>query len=250
MAPKSLNPVASLRANTTDNASDFEPPPSTMAAQLINNLSASTEPFRRPSDQDALKALMLEVSSTENSAVPFHSRSAKLAHKHKLIYVFARSVLERLASDDPFLDVPTVVAQAYEALDVFIGIVKESPEVLVWKEEGEEKDERIQGRGREPLWVWLFPRILALLGRQRCDGLGEKIKDFFYVSFQAVARAPKLWNLTSFFFCYLKGCASGMFTLSSRSNGEKLLTEVGLHSTKYSLGYFVSATIWYYLNTY
>jgi serine/threonine-protein kinase ATR len=186
--------------------SEFEPPPSTIAAQLINNLSF-TAPSRRVSTQDELKALMLEVSSTENSLVDFASPAARISHKHKLIYVFARSVLERLASDDPFLDIPMVVSQAFEALDVFIGIIKEVPDVLAFCLA---EREHMKGRGREPLWIWLFPRILALLGRKGCEGLGEKIKDFFYVSFQAVSRSPKLWNLTSFFFRYLKGCATGM----------------------------------------
>jgi len=86
MPPKSSNPLTALRAEVM---SDFDPPPSTMAAQLINHI-ASREP-RRASDQDELKALMLEVSSTENSGVEFVDVGKKLEHKHKLVYVFARS---------------------------------------------------------------------------------------------------------------------------------------------------------------
>jgi serine/threonine-protein kinase ATR len=185
---------------------DFDPPPSTMAAQLINNLSAASKP--RQSEQDELKALMAEVSNAENSGVEFATLEAKLDYKHKLIYVFSRTVLERLTGDDPFLDFQKLAGQAYEALDVFISIIKETPGVLAYVLS---PDSTLQGRGQEPLWIWLFPRILALLGRLHCDTLTEKIKDFFYVSFQAVARSPKLWNLTSFFFRYLKECATSTY---------------------------------------
>ena len=176
-----------------------------MAAQLINNLSGVSTP--RQSDQDDLKALMVEVSSAENSSTDFPSLEAKLEHKHKLIYVFTRTLLEKLTEDDPFMDVQKVVAQAYEALDVFIAIMKETPGVLAYVLR---RGSNLHHRGQEPLWIWLFPRILALLGRQHCEKLTEKIKDFFYISFQAVARSPKLWNLGSFFFSYLKECASSM----------------------------------------
>jgi len=108
------------------------------------------------------------------------------------------------------MDVQMVVSQAFEALDVFISIVKEVPDVLAYCLP---PASTLQGRGGEPLWIWLFPRILALLGRSKCENLTEKIKDFFYVSFQAVSRSPKLWNLTSFFFCYFKECAAGTWDL-------------------------------------
>jgi serine/threonine-protein kinase ATR len=181
-----------------------------MAAQLIDNLSATDKP--RQSDQDDLKALMAEVSNAENSGVDFSSLGAKLEHKHKLIYVFTRTVLEKLAVDDPFIDAQRVAAQAYEALDVFITLVKEIPEVLAYVLG---PNSTFKCRGQEPLWIWLFPRILALLGRRHCEKLTEKIKDFFYISFQAVARSPKLWNLASFFFRYLKECATSMSKIPS-----------------------------------
>lgn len=206
MAPASRGRT-SYRPNGKANGGEgFEPPPSTMAAQLINNLSAAEKPSRQR-DQDELKALMAEVSSAENSGVELEPLKAKLEHKHKLIYVFSRTVLERLTGDDPFIDFQQVAAQAYEAMEVFITIIKEIPDVLAYIVP---PHSTYQCRGPEPLWIWLFPRILALLGRRHCEKLTEKIKDFFYISFQAVAQSPKLWVLASFFFRYLKECAASM----------------------------------------
>ena len=178
-----------------------------MAAQLINNLSTPNKPSRN-AEQEDLKKLMDEVSIQEASISELSSDEARLEHKHKLIYVFARAVMERLAGDDPFLNVETIIPQASDALDIFMSTIKEIPDVLRYCVE---LDSAFLTRGREPLWFWLFPRVLGLLGRRQCDGLTEKIKDFFYVCFQVASRSPNLWTLSSLFFCYFKECVSSMY---------------------------------------
>jgi serine/threonine-protein kinase ATR len=177
-----------------------------MAAQLISNLSNATKPLQQ-TEQDDLKKLMDEVSSQEANILELTSPDEKLAHKHKLLYVFARAVLERLVTNDPFMDVQRLVPQASEALDIFMSTIKETPRVLSYVLK---PNSVLRGRGQEPLFIWLFPRVLALLGREECESLTEKIKDFFYISFQVVASAPSLWDMRSLFFCYLKECVSSM----------------------------------------
>jgi len=204
MAPVSR---AAMNGYANGGPGAFEPPPSTMAAQLINDLSTTNKPSREP-EQDDLKRLMTEVSDLENSPTELSNVDIKLEHKHKLIYVFARAVLERLGNDDPFMNAQQVVSQASEALDIFTSTITEIPAVLGYVLKPHES---LQARGQEPLWMWLFPRVLTLLGRRECDDLTEKIKSFFYASFQAVAKSPKIWNLSSLFFSYLKGCTSRMF---------------------------------------
>jgi serine/threonine-protein kinase ATR len=206
MAPVSWAPAAlqGPSSHHTGAMTDSEVPPSTMAAQLINNLSSTSKPSRQGGSDD-LKAL-LELSRMANEAEELSTLESKVEHNHMLIYVFARLVLEPLLSDDPFMDVQNIVSQAADALDAFISAVKETPAVLSCIP----RPGSLQSRSEEPLWLWLFPRLLALLGRKRCDSLTEKIKDLFFVSFQAVSRFPTLWNLASRFFCYLKECAASM----------------------------------------
>lgn len=208
MAPVSRGPVEMQGPSDhpTGAPGDSEPPPSTMAAQLINNLSTTNKPARQ-AEQDDLKAL-LELSIVTRDAEDFFSPDARVEHHHKLIYVFVRLVLEPLTTDDPFMDIQNVVSQASDALDAFIAAIKETPSVLSYVP----KPGSLQSRGGEPLWLWLFPRLLGLLGRKRCNTLTEKIKDLFFVSFQAVSRHPRLWNLASLFFCYLKECATSIST--------------------------------------
>lgn len=210
MAPISRSTSAKIRLNGPANAASgaYDAPPSTMAAQLISNLSTTNEPSR-PAEQDDLKRLMTEV--LEHDANETDDIDLKLSHKHKLIYVFARALLERLSTDDPFMNHAHLVGQASDALDIFIVAVRELPGVLDYVLPA---GVTLQNRGQEPLWTWLFPRVLTLLGRRHCENLTEKIKDFFYVSFQAAGRSPKHWNLTSFIFTYLKECVTSMFMLN------------------------------------
>ncbi|KUJ09266.1 protein kinase-like protein rad3 [Mollisia scopiformis] len=185
----------------------FDAPPSTLAAQLVNNLSSKNPPSGGAEDE--LRQLAQQVSEMENSLVETYDPTVKLEHKHRLIYLLTRSVLERL-DHDPFIDVGPFLSQASDALDIFQIAVKEYPAVLDYVLP---PGVYFQSRGQEPLWIWLFPRILTLLGRPRYECLTDKIKDFFFSSFQVVSRSPKLWNLNSFFFTYLKECVASTLTL-------------------------------------
>ena len=210
-----MAPASDTRRNVNTHITESDVPPSTMAAQLINDISSTNQPVTRPVQEDAgdLKELMEEVASAENNAAVLQDAAALLEHKHQLIYVFSRAVFERLAraADDPFLRIEQTVAQASDALDVFITTIRELPEVL---DHTPKLGAQLHLRGSEPLWMWLFPRVLTLLGREKCEKLTERINAFFQVAFQAVSRSPKLWNLSLSFFLYLKQCVTSMLSLS------------------------------------
>ncbi|PQE07411.1 phosphatidylinositol 3 protein [Rutstroemia sp. NJR-2017a WRK4] len=200
-------------------------PPSTMAAQLINNLS-----IKRPSRQiehDELQTLMNEVSMQENDISSLTDDKDIVSHKHKLVYVITRVVWERLEKKDIFTDLTTVIDQACEALDVFISTIEDIPEVLNFSSPN---DLSLTARGPEPLWLWLFPRILSFLGRGAYDKLTQKISTFFITAFEAVSKSPRLWKLTSSFFSYIVD--SYLFVSTYRATAQLLLAILGhLHSS-------------------
>jgi len=179
-----------------------------MAVQILNKLPTTANEASQREEPNDLTRLAKEVHEFESDPSVAYNHSAQLEHKHKLIYVLARAVLESLTKDDPFQNVPQLIINASETLGVFVEAIKETPDVLDYVLPVETT---LETRGREPLWVWLFPRILTILGRRKYESLTEKIKDFFYASFQAVARSPKLWNMSSFFFTYLKECVISKF---------------------------------------
>ncbi len=177
----------------------FEMPPSTMAAALISNISTSKAPHLIP--QDDLQKVMAEVSRRENGMEKL-SEEQKLDHKHKLIYVFARAVLEKLAKDDP---IEKMKLLSLEALDILTSTIVEIPAVLLFTEDSESM---LQYRGREPLWLWLFPRLLTLLGRRSCSTLTCRIREFFFTVFDVLTTSPKLWHMISSVFLYFKSCTA------------------------------------------
>jgi len=181
----------------------FEAPPSTFAAQLIDN-PAPGKPSNN-AEHTYIQGLLAEVALEEQNLES--ADAEKLAeHKHKLIYVCYRSILEKLAQDDIVKSLETMLEQALDTLDVFMTAIRVAPAVLDYVLK---PGYSIRTRGQEPLWVWLFPRIQTLLGRRQYSALDEKIKQFFRISFQVVAKSPKIWNLSSSFFCYFKDCTSG-----------------------------------------
>lgn len=214
MAPVSRSAVSKTRLDVPASGplGPYDAPPSTMAAQLINNLS-TIEEASRPAEKNDLKSLMEEV--LEQDANESDDVISKLEQKHKLIYVFTRAVLERLSSDDPFMNQEQLVGQASDALEIFTVVVRELPGVLEYVLPA---GVALHSRGQEPLWTWLFPRVLKLLGRRNCEKLTEKIKDFFYISFQAAGGSPQHWNLTSFIFTYLRECVSTTLDRLQSSN--------------------------------
>lgn len=175
-----------------------------MAAQLISTIATGNEPSR-PAQLDDLQRLMAEIAQIESQGTETGSKETQVQHAHKLIYLFTRTVLERLSQDDPFMNVPQMASQASDALDIFMTTIKEAPRVLEYVPE---IDEVLQGRGQEPVWLWLLPKILVLLGREGCERLTDKIKDFLFVCFQIISGSPQLWALSSLFFSYIKDCVA------------------------------------------
>lgn len=185
--------------------------PSSTAIQLISKVTTANKSSTQAESQE-LQRLTTEVSNFESKASEIDDPEIQLAHKHKLIYVLSRAVLERLTRNDPFVNLRELVDQAGESLDLFYLNICASPSVLVYTLK---PGEYFQGRGSEPLWIWLFPRVLSLLGRPRCEGLCEKIRDLFQMSFQATVRLPKLWSLGYLIFGYLKECISSLLSILS-----------------------------------
>lgn len=204
MAFKSRNPSQSgHHVDDTFSGAISEAPPSTIAAALISHIS-TTKASPSAILQDDLQRIMSDVSSRENRFDSL-AEEEKLEHKHQLIYVFVRAVLERLNRDDPFADMQTLLDQAREALDLLTATISMYPTVLLCRNDGKVV---LQNRGSEPLWLWLFPRLLSLLGRRNSSPLDQAIKEFFHTALEAVMALPKLWNLGTTVLRYLKQCIS------------------------------------------
>ncbi|KAK8061288.1 hypothetical protein PG994_007654 [Apiospora phragmitis] len=175
------------------------PPPSTLAAQLVENISASTR-SSRPDETAELKKLFSVIEEVKNNPETLKSQQDRIEHNHMLIYVFARVVLEGLRWDDPFADREHLHSEAVRAINFLKVTVRETPEVLVFSS----PDGSFMFRGSEPLWLWILPRVLRMLGHSQCLSLTTAIEALFQDLFIVIGQNGFLWPLASKLDYYLR----------------------------------------------
>lgn len=192
------------------------PPPSTLAAQLAENISVSTK-SSRSDEYNELKGLLPIIQRVIDNPKLIKTPEERTEHNHMLIYVYSRGILEDTKLDNPFLDRSHVKAEALKAINFLKFSLKETPALLKY----EPQDDRFLFRGREPLWVWLLPRLLRLLGHPQCIDLVESIESLFKFFLLLVAETPSLWDIASNIILYLR-CT--IFGMHSHRMARRLLT--------------------------
>ncbi|KAH8156902.1 hypothetical protein CIB48_g11345 [Xylaria polymorpha] len=107
------------------------PPPSTLAAQLVENISTSAR-SSRPDETAELQRLFAAIEKVKNEPGLLASYQDRIEHNHMLIYVYARVVLEGLKWDEPFANTSQLRADATRAINFLKITVNETPEVLLF----------------------------------------------------------------------------------------------------------------------
>lgn len=185
------------------------PPPSTLAAQLVENISTSAR-SSRPDETAELQRLFAAIERVKNEPGLLASYQDRIEHNHMLIYVYARVVLEGLKWDEPFADKSQLRADATRAINFLRITVNETPEVLLFAvDEG-----AFLFRGTEPLWIWILPKVLKMLGGDSCADLATPIEAFFRELHLIAARSNSLWLHIPQFQAYLRSNFDGLFSLS------------------------------------
>ncbi|KAM5379618.1 hypothetical protein ACJZ2D_003812 [Fusarium nematophilum] len=196
------------------------PPPSTLAAQLVEDISASTKSSKSDENSE-LKGLFTIIQRVKDDPTLLKTPGQRVENNHMLIYVYVRVVLEGIHLDDPFLDRAHVQTEALKAINFLRVTISETPTVLKHRVNGEE----FIFRGNEPLWVWLLPQLLRLLGHPQCLGLTEGIESFLRYLMYTVAHTPSSWDLAHPIMLYFRAILSRLLNhlqsplLVSSSNG-------------------------------
>ena len=182
-------------------------PPSTLAAQLVENISTSTSGrSARGAENDELKRLFAIIESIKNNPDLLQTPEDKIRSNHMLIYVYFRAVLDALRPDDPFLDKERIRAEGSKAIHFFKLAVVETPAVLVCSAEPDE----FLSRGSEPLWTWAFPKILRLLAHPQYHELSEPMIDLCQCIFRVISSHSKLRSSLAPVIYYLKEIVVGI----------------------------------------
>lgn len=210
MAPTSHGRNVPNGYGLSNNAMDNNgPPPSTLAAQLVENISTSAR-SSRPDETAELQRLFAAIERVKNEPGLLASYQDRIEHNHMLIYVYARVVLEGLKWDEPFADKSQLRADATRAVNFLRITVNETPEVLLFTV----SDGVFLFRGTEPLWIWIFPKVLKMLGDDSCADLAPPIEAFFRELHLISARSNGLWLHIPRFLAYLRSNFDGLFVLS------------------------------------
>ncbi|RYP77529.1 hypothetical protein DL771_001102 [Monosporascus sp. 5C6A] len=188
------------RENFTNSSTHHgQPPPSTLAAQLVENISASTR-SSRPDETAELSKLIGIIERVKDEPDNLKTQEERVGHNHMLIYVYARVTLEGLKWDDPFADRVHLRSEALGAINFLKVAVAETPEVLLATSD----PGRFLFRGKEPLWIWIFPKVLKMLGYNESVDLAAAIEPFFHTVFSVACRSTALWPFIPQFLDYLK----------------------------------------------
>ncbi|RFU77784.1 phosphatidyl inositol 3-kinase [Trichoderma arundinaceum] len=181
------------------------PPPSTLAAQLVESIAASSK-VSRSDENSELKGLLAIIQRVKDNPELLKSTNDRLEHNHMLIYVYCRVVLENIKLDDPFLDRANVRTESQKAINFLRFTIKETPSVLLHQNE----NRGLLFRGHEPLWVWLLPQLLRLLGHPQCLELDSSIEGFLQYILLIVARTGSLWKVAPFLGLYLRASLTSL----------------------------------------
>lgn len=181
------------------------PPPSTLAAQLVENIASSTK-VSRPDENSELKALLAIIQRVKDNPDLLKTPNDRIEHNHMLIYVYCRVVLENIKLDDPFLDRANVRTESQKAINFLRFTIKETPSVLLHRNE----NRGLLFRGQEPLWVWLLPQLLRLLGHPQCLELDSSIEGFLQYILLLAARTGSLWKVAPYLGLYLRASLTSL----------------------------------------
>ncbi|KAL2181037.1 phosphatidyl inositol 3-kinase-like protein [Thermothelomyces heterothallicus CBS 202.75] len=167
------------------------PPPSTLAAQLVQNISTSASKSSRPDETAELKHIFATIEKVKNDPGCLTTHDDRVEHNHLLVYVCGGVFLESLKPDDAFADRERLRTDALKAINFLRVTIKETPTVLKRTTDGN----TFLRRGKEPLWAWILPRLLRLLGHRRCLGISRDVEELCRYVLLLAAEQPGLWDL-------------------------------------------------------
>ncbi|KAK3335428.1 hypothetical protein B0T19DRAFT_489276 [Cercophora scortea] len=183
------------RLSSSSAAAAAGPPPSTLAAQLVENMRKSTQSVRSlssgPDESGELKRFFSIIDSVKNNPAILKTEEEQVEHNHMLIYVCGLVLFGNLDWDEPFADQDQLREKALKAIHLLEATIKETPQVLTRTTDGNV----FLFHGKEPLWLWILPKVLTMLGRSKCLAISTAIEELCQYIFQLTSVKGSLWDL-------------------------------------------------------
>jgi serine/threonine-protein kinase ATR len=160
-------------------------PPSSIAV-IVQNYSKAGDRAGLPG-KDAFQQLLDEIISAEER--DSSSYGEDIATNYKVLQVVTAAGLSVLLEDDPFAQTEDLLQQASNCLLVIKLTIQRDPQVLFCAPPAEtSQPEQLF------LYLWLFPRLLPLLGHPKTRVLAGELLDTIEAMFWAVSSRPEHWK--------------------------------------------------------
>ena len=210
MTPKRGRPSPATTTTVNRLPLHANPPPSTFAAQIVDNF-ADVGRQQAPNSQAVLRQLLREIlDADQGEKTQGNGVESNVEINHRLIYVIYKAGLETLNSDDPFDRQSHLHAQALDSLAVIDLTIRQSPDVLFHVPQPNQTRNQPDG----PLFLWLIPHVANLLVYEKSTDIqagAEKIlKTALSVQNRSTASKTRLQPVRK----YVQGCIKGSDTSS------------------------------------
>lgn len=184
------------------------------AAQVVSNLSQTTATTGRlkGGDRESFEQLLSEMLNASNDSSGDGSfTDGDFSTNYNLVSVVTRAGLDVLLEDDPFANVEHLLSIATGSLTVLSTIFQKHPGLLFESPPNDSSGHVVQ----PPMFIWLLPRLLVLVGRRQLDGLQDALANALrsivlaaVLSLRSSANSRKLFD-------FLRGCITGSHSPST-----------------------------------
>jgi serine/threonine-protein kinase ATR len=183
-----------------------EPPPSTRAAQIVQNLTTTNgEPQQR--DRESFQQLLAEIlGNGDGTDAEIGINDSDIDGNYKLVDVVTRVGLDVLLRDDPFSETDPLIIQAINSIAVIKLTVQRTPFILFYSSSLTPSD---NGRPRVSLVWWLLPKLMALMGLPKAVDLQKQLVDLFYFVLDTARKHSGMWKNRLDLYEYIKACVEG-----------------------------------------
>ena len=171
-------------------------PPSTLAAQIVQNHEQAVH-----QDNDDQRAQFRQLLQEILHNTTFEETDLEV--NYKLVRVVTQAGLDVFLQDDPFARRSLLVEQARDSIAVIELTIQRSPALLLYPNRRENE------HSEQPLFFWILPRLLALLGNPKADGLQSILQHLLPFIISSLMGTSHLWQHALSFLNMYRSCANG-----------------------------------------
>lgn len=181
-------------------------PPSTVAAQIVNNLSKQEKTRSDTEDAELFEQLLSEVLGPEGYSTDGCAIEPHPATIFNIICVIKEAGLEKFRHADPFSDGRHLLNKGLRSLSVLQLAVQTAPDVLFITPDGCLHNGSLQ----MPLFPSLMAKMLALLGLSHLEGLQLKVVEVLVTILTSAVRSQSSSTNVKQILNHLKSCITGL----------------------------------------